>query len=273
MQILRFLRFPVLAALATPSLPLGQSVIYTQAGGGKGDQFGVSVDAVGDWNGDGFQDLVVGASQSLHFPGQPATGPGYAQVISGATGTVLDTFSGLEDDDWFGSAVAGVGDVNADGVPDVAVGAVDPGFPGVPPVVPSSFPGPGYVRVLSGADGAVLYTLLGDADFDYYGQDVAGVGDVDGDGFPDLAASALGLGALSIQGWVRVHRGPDGGELFTLNGTGSGNVLGHGVDGAGDWDGDGLADLVVLVTGSPTCLLYTSPSPRDQRGSRMPSSA
>ena len=57
----------------------------------------------------------------------------------------------------------------------------------------------------------------------------------------------------------------DGSNGFVINGIGGNDFSGYSVSGAGDINGDGVDDVI--------CLLYTSPSPRDQRGSRMPSSA
>ena len=228
-----------------------QSTLYTLHGDGGGDLFGISVDGVGDWDRDGVPDFAVGADQSTHVLGHPPTGPGYARVFSGANGTVLATFAGLADDDWYGSSVAGLGDADGDGFPELAVGARDPGFPGYPPQVPSTPPGPGYVQVRSGADGSLLFTAAGDADYDHFGAVTAGVGDVDGNGRPDLAVGAPFASSPPTQGLVRLFDGLSGAELYTLAASG-GDQLGSGVDGIGDWNGDGMADFALLVGNATT---------------------
>ena len=179
------------------------------------DGFGRSVSGAGDVNGDGFADLIVSADPDPNFFLD------YVRVFSGVDGSVLYNFVGDTRGDDFGWSVSGAGDVNDDGLDDLIVGAPRDDDNGV-----SS----GSARVLSGADGSILFTFFGDSFEDVLGGSVTGAGDVNGDGFDDLIVGALG---------------------DDNNGSSSGNVR--------------------VLSGS--CLLYTSPSPRDQRGSRMPSSA
>ena len=87
-----------------------------------------------DVDGDGFMDLLVGAPTGV----TGGVDSGYAHLVSGVDGTILHQFDGAASGDEFGSSLAGVGDVDGDGVPDVAIGA-----PGA---------GPGRVYVYSGAD-------------------------------------------------------------------------------------------------------------------------
>lgn len=174
------------------------------------DFYGFDVAAAGDVDGDGRPDVIVGAERG--------SGARYAEVLSGADGSVIHRFTSPELNDGFGF-VAGVGDVDGDGFADLAVGAT---FTGI-------------VRVYSGADGAVLHTVTGPRGS---GFTIAGLGDVDGDGFADFAVG----GSDSVS----VVSGATGGTLFTV----SGNAIGFGlaVAGPGDLDGDGVGDLVV---GSP----------------------
>src|SRR5205814_9701215 len=76
--------------------------------------FGFAVAAAGDLDGDGFADFLVGA---------PLTTTGAAYAYSGRTGALLFTFAGDAAGDEFGGALAGAGDLNRDGVPDIVVGA------------------------------------------------------------------------------------------------------------------------------------------------------
>ena len=109
-----------------------------------------------------------------------------------------------------------------------------------------------------------LYTFNGDSG-DELGVSVSGAGDVNGDGFADLIVGAPGD---APSGSARVYSGIDGNVLYTFDGDDADDLFGVSVSGAGDVNGDGFADLIVGA-----CLLYTSPSPRDKRQSRMPSSA
>lgn len=122
--------------------------------------------------------------------------------------------------DAFGAAVAGVGDVDLDGWPDILVGA------------PDANQGAGYAEVRSGRDGHTLLGVQGNASGDRVGHAVGRPGDVDRDGRPDLlvltAREALVVGASGVLLW---------------------RLPGWRACGAGDADGDGHADIAVARPG------------------------
>jgi len=112
----------------------------------QGMAFGLSVGAAGDVDADGIADLIVGAPSEQH------AGMGSVHVFSGLDGCRLFAFRGDQQDDFFGSAVAGAGDANGDGYDDLLVGA---------PGSDDGFEDCGTVRILSGADGSLLWIRTG----------------------------------------------------------------------------------------------------------------
>lgn len=135
----------------------------------------------------------------------------------------------------FASGVAGAGDVNLDGFPDVLIGQPDysPG---------SSF---GRVHVESGRDSSLLYRFQGTAPFDNLGVSVAGPGDVNGDGYPDILAGAET--SMTYRGYVTLFSGKDGSTLRTLVGDQDHDSFGQSVLGPGDVNGDGFPDLMIAA--------------------------
>ena len=224
------LALPTLALGLLAPAALGQSVLYTFDGDSTGDHFGKSVSGAGDVNGDGFDDLIVGAI------GDDNNGmsSGSARVFSGVDGTVLYTFYGDSPSDRFGASVSGAGDVNGDGFSDVIVGAVGDDPNGV---------WSGSARVFSGLDGSILHTFDGDSKNDYFGYSVSGAGDVNVDGYEDMIVGAPFDKKLD-KGSAWVFSGRDGSVLYTFYGAAM-DWFGISVSGAGDVNGDGLADLVV----------------------------
>ena len=212
------------------------SVLHTFNGLAANYYFGTSVAGADDVNRDGFPDVIVGAHAA--DPGG-LTDAGQATIFSGKDGSVLYTFNGLAASDNFGCSVAGAGDVDRDGYPDFIVGAycADPG----------GLNDAGQARIFSGKDGSVLHTFNGLAVNDYFGWSVAGAGDVNKDGFPDLIVGAHGAdpGGLSQAGQATVFSGKDGSVLHTFNGLSAGDNFGWSVAGASDVDLDGYADLIV----------------------------
>jgi hypothetical protein len=214
------------------------TTLYTFNGLAAGDNLGVSVAGAGDVNRDGYADIIVGADRA--DPGTPArVDAGQAVVFSGQDGSTLYTFNGQAARDHLGFSVAGAGDVNRDGYPDIIVGAyqADPG----------GRSNSGQVTVFSGKDGSALHTFNGLAANDWFGRSVAGAGDVNKDGFPDLIVGAdlADPGGRSSAGQATVFSGKDGSVLHTFNGLAAGDAFGQSVAGADDVNMDGYADLIV----------------------------
>ncbi len=207
------------------------AVLLTVWGTSQGDLLGTSVDGVGDVNADGIPDFVAGATQI----GGPTALAGYAKVYSGLNGAVLRTWNGTNATDRFGYAVAGVGTVNLDGVPDVAVGM--PYYEDFP------YNDRGGVRVFSGASGSVLTQLLGSETSSHMGWSIDSLGDVTQDGLAEYVVGEPHHDAGGVDaGRVHLVSGLFGTTISFLNGS-AGENLGWSVAGLGDVDGDGDLDL------------------------------
>lgn len=245
------------------------------------DRFGSSVSNAGDVNGDGIDDLIVGA-RSGDDGGNSA---GEAYVIfgkEGATRATIDVTSlaasdgfiiqGDEPLDYAGRSVSAAGDVNGDGIDDLIVGA-DGGDNG------GSSAGEAYVIFgrstgfgtnisgrqvvdLTGLSANDGFIIQGDLDSDQAGTSVSNLGDINGDGTDDFAVGALGadLGG-NFSGAAYVIFGKTGAtrsniDLSALAATDGFTIIGDvagdrafNVSHAGDVNGDGIADLLVGAGG------------------------
>lgn len=211
-------------------------VIRVLSVGRPGDEFGDGVAHTADLNGDGVPDLIVGASGAK-------PGHGAAYVYSGRTGKLLFRIHGERGDAAFGQFfVAGVGDVNGDGVPDVYVGDYASNNAG---------PAGGFAAVYSGVDGTRLHAWRGAA-----GEGLGpgrSAGDVNGDGVPDIVVGSYTSsdGALAA-GKVQVFSGSTGKRLRTITSTTPNENLGFDAVGIGDTNGNGTPDLLVSAANRDT---------------------
>ena len=234
----------------------------------KEDYSGYSVAGAGDVNGDGYDDILIGAYKD----DDRAELAGQTYLILGkAHGWAMDTdlasadasFLGEYLNDYSGCSVAGAGDVNGDGYDDILIGAYFKYKWGV-----GNKAGKTYL-IHGKATGWAMDTHLHNADasfigenaFDYSGGSVAGAGDVNGDGYDDIligawnndegggdSTSYTGAGQTylilgNVSGWAEDTDLVDGNTSFI--GEGQDDRSGYSVACAGDVNGDGYDDILI----------------------------
>jgi hypothetical protein len=206
----------------------------------EGDSFGFVSERLGDLDADGVPELIIGA------PANAAGGvsAGRAYVYSGASGELLNVVTG-DAQDQIGYAVSDGGDVDGDEVPDYLVGGTG--------TFQSAVPFLGRVLVISGRDHEVIHDIRGSGPFEALGYEVAGVGDLDGDGHADFAAGApfTSSGGLRNNGRLRVFSGASGQEMWATDGLYARGFFGIGVSGLRlDLDGDGVREVLSAGSGA-----------------------
>ncbi len=259
-----------------------QKISNTEGGGNinldKDDQFGRSIALIGDLDGDGVQDIVVGAHGDDDGGNTIVSNAGAVWILFlNPDGTVKgkqkisrtrgNFFGDIEDRDQFGRSVGSLGDFDGDGLPDILVG--------------SAFDDDGGLRrgafflLLLNADGTVKsHQKISDTqgnftgvldDDDHFGRAVDAIGDLDGDGVTDLVVGAAfdddggQIGLLSNRGavWILFMNADGTVKAHQKISSTEGNFTGilHDLDafgvsacGIGDLDGDGVPDVAV---GSP----------------------
>ncbi len=238
----------------------------------SGDLVGESVGAAGDVNGDGFKDLILGAPGSdldetedvgaayIVYGAATFSPVLYVNQLNGTNGVRLN---GIAEGDLTGVSVSGAGDLNQDGYSDVIVGASGAQAggkegAGVAYVVfgSSALPATMDLASLNGNNGLRLSGNETDAQT---GNAVAAAGDVNRDGFADVAVAAWksSKGAKAEVGAAYVVFGRptfganlvlnklDGNNGFKMTGVEQGDRAGRGLAGGGDANGDGFDDLLL----------------------------
>lgn len=267
--LLAALAFDVQSQESLPLAELDGQNGFVIGGAAANDFLGDALDLSSDFNNDGLADLLIGAT------GVDANGlenAGTAYLILGrrqgfpqfATPDALDaiTFTGATEGDRLGIAVAGVGDFDGDGIVDLALGAEDANPTGVDDQGQSyllrgpitDFAASFDVSLLDAFQG---FTFTGTDPFDEAAR-VAKAGDINNDGLDDLLVGA----PFTEAGQAYVIFGNDavflpdltaadlnGSNGFVINGQAIFDSLGRSVNSAGDFNGDGIDDMVIGANG------------------------
>ncbi|GAB4222361.1 MAG: hypothetical protein Kow0062_19400 [Acidobacteriota bacterium] len=215
--------------------------------------FGVSVATAGDVNGDGYSDVIVGASR--YDNGENDEGRAYVFLGSrvGLESDPIWTAESNQPGAMLGISVATAGDVNGDGYSDVIVGASE--------FDTAHHVGAGRAFVFHGSASGPSpdpdWTYDGDQDFAYLGNAVATAGDVNGDGYADVIVGAYGYdNGETDEGRAFVFHGSAAGlaldPAWTAEGNQAGAEFGWAVGTAGDVNGDGYADVIIGADGFDT---------------------
>jgi hypothetical protein len=211
------------------------TVLQHQTGSFTLDRFGDRVCEVDDFDGDGIRDYLVAETQY----GLPmGNGKGIVHAYSSASGASLFDITALQSDDRFGFYLADLGDLDADGIGDFAIGA---------PEHTTSVGFAGRVWIYSGATQTKLHMFSGQSQYAYMAG-VTGMGDLDGDGVPDFAIASPGDGPNN-EGMVYVYSGSSFALIYSLQGEKTKDAFGWDISSLGDTDGDGYSDLAVAAIG------------------------
>jgi len=206
------------------------AVLHVLNGESPEAELGHRHDVIGDVDGDGRADILIGAYQH-------DSNRGRVYVFSGRTGEPIHIWTGQQQRSLFGWDISNAGDVNGDGVNDVLIGAMS--FNGV-----GQKSGAAYLY--DGRTGEQIYAWFGEAARDQFGFRAAAAGDIDGDGRPDIAIAAPSNSENGeLAGKVYLYSGATGELIRSYLGENPGDMFGERIWGGFDLHNDGHGELLI----------------------------
>lgn len=205
-----------------------------------GVRLGSSVSSAGDIDGDGYLDILAGAPYANTASVSEA---GSVFAFSGQTGLVIRRFDGSESDSMFGVSIDGGKDVDADGIPDVIVGALDHLLQPIGKV--------GAAFVFSSSNSNLLFQAFGPEKGNWFGYDVALVDDVDLDDHDNIliGAPSASPGGVLRSGSAFLFSSRLQEQLFQMDGLEAGDNVGVSVSGGGESTQNGGGEFVIGISG------------------------
>jgi hypothetical protein len=229
------------APMGTPA-----NAAWSCAGGVANAGCGYSIACAGDTDANGYADVIVGMPGYTNGQSMEGKAALYRGSAAGLSTTASWSYEGNQANALAGFDVTGVGDMNADGYCDAAVGA---------PYYDGTYADEGITWIFHGYSGGLRTTAgwqtLAHVDGAHLGWSIAGAGDVNGDACGDIVIGAPDArwGLPEVPGIIIIYGSQTGTySLHTI--LGSGGQFGYSVASAGDFDGDGYSDIIVGTTHS-----------------------
>jgi hypothetical protein len=230
--------------------PIATSASWIAESNQEGAEFGISVSTAGDVNGDGYDDVIIGAHS--YDRGQPNEGAAFVYYGMAAGLSFVPNWTGESEQDntYFGHSVNTAGDVNGDGYADVIIGAVyyDNGHldEGAAFIWYGSISGLGT----NGTPGNADWMAESNQSNAWFGIKLGPAGDINNDGYNDVLISALYYDNDQVdEGRIYLYTGSAAGLSLTANWITESNQqdarFGSWVGTAGDVNGDGYADVII----------------------------
>jgi hypothetical protein len=233
-----------------------------------------NVREAGDVNGDGYADIIIGASSaspmSRYYAGQSyiiygSSSPETIDLSTELTSSQGYTVLGAASYDASGYSVSTAGDINGDGYADIIIGAANArGYAGQSDIIYGSSSNPGTIDLSTNLSTVQGFTVLGGAAYDYCGSSVRTAGDVNNDGYADIIIGAqfasptsrsyagqsyIFYGGSSNPGTIDLSTALTALQGFAVLGGAEYDYSGVSVNTAGDVNDDGYADIIIGAAG------------------------